>query len=215
MKFLYSVIILCLSVIYTNAQDYGAGFRFGLNYSTNSISDIFNNDDSLNNRTLSGLSIAIVFENDLKKYLAFQPEIRYATIETDYQLDTAAQVERGLIFDKIQIPALFKLKIGSDVLKLNGLAGPNFAFITRAFNETRPLDSAEGDVVKDRLDKSTFDNFELNYIAGFGLTMIFNDFSIYADYRYNFDFRNLSSIRQNGFIDNLGSSIGGGLIYYY
>ena len=131
------------------------------------------------------------------------------------RLDTAAQVERGLIFDKIQLPALFKLKVGSDVLKLNGLVGPNLAFITRAFNETRPLDSRDGTAIKTRLDKSTFDNFELNYIAGFGLTLVFNDIRIFADYRYNFGFRELSSIRQNGFIDNLGSSIGGGIIFRY
>ena len=121
----------------------------------------------------------------------------------------------GLIIDRIQLPVLFKLKIGSDVFKIEGLAGPNLAYTTRAFNETRPLDSREGDVIKEPLSNSEFNNFELNYITGFGLSVLFEKFKVYADYRYNFSIRNISSIRQNGFFDNLGSSVGGGLIFYY
>lgn len=215
MRYFLCFIILCFSVFYANAQKYGAGFRFGLNYTTSSLGDIFNNRDSVNTRTLSGLSVAVVFENDITNFFAFQPEIRFSQSETDFELDTLASVERGLIIDKIQIPALFKLKIGSDVFKIDGIAGPNLAFTTRAFNETRPLDSDQGDVIKERLSSKDFDNFELNYIAGFGFTILFEKFKFYVDYRYNFSLRNISSIRQNGFVDNLGSSVGGGFIFYY
>jgi len=216
MKKYLLILTFSLSAIYVFAQDFGTGVRFGLNYSTSSISDIFSsNDEELDTlASISGLSVGLIFDFKLNKSLSFQPEIRYSQSETDFAFDTSNQTETGLIFNKIEIPALLKLKVGTELLKLNLLAGPNLAFTTNAFMEERtttPDDPA--DVIRTDVDISS--NFEINGIAGFGLTIIFNDFALFADYRYNFKLREFNSVRQGGLINNLGSNIGGGFLFYY
>ncbi len=215
MKKYILVLILSFSTLYVSAQDFGTGIRFGLNYSTSSISEILSSNDTIKqNVSVSGLSAAAIFDIKINKFIAFQPEVRYSEIETG--LDTINGKEAGLVFNRIELPALFKVKVGTEILKLNLLAGPNFGFITKAYDEVRSTnpDTPE-DVVRTNIDKSTYNTFDYSNIAGFGLTIIFNDFALFADYRYNFKFRKFSSVRQNGFINNLGSNIGGGFIFYY
>lgn len=215
MKKYILVLTLSLSAFYVLAQDFGTGVRFGQNWATNTISEIFKDPDSTE-AYVTGLSAAAIFDIHINKYTAFQPEFRYSQSETNYNISPDSLSEMGLVFSKIEIPALFKVKVGTDILKINLLAGPNFAFVTRAYNEVRSRDSDESTVVvKTDIDKSTINNFEYSNIAGFGLTVIFNDFALFADYRYNFKFRKFNSVRQNGFINNLGSNIGGGFIFYY
>lgn len=216
MNKLLLILIFSFSTFYAFSQDFGTGVRFGLNYSTNSISKVFNPIDTAGRTVASvtGLSAAAIFDFKINKYIAFQPEIRYSESETE--LDTVGMKEMGLVFNKIELPALFKVKIGTDILKLNLIAGPNFGFITRAYDEVRSTDPDNpSDVERIDIDKSTYNTFDYSNIAGFGLTIIFNDFALFADYRYNFKFRKFSSVRQNGFINNLGSNIGGGFIFYY
>jgi len=222
MKKYLLIIILSLSAIYAIGQDFGTGIRFGLNYSTSSISDIFRSNDmdidtaTMNSAFVTGLSAAAIFEFGLKKYTAIQPEIRYSQSETNLTPDTITNTETGLVFDKVEVPVLFKVKVGTDLLKLNLIAGPNFGFITRANTEVRSTSPDNPtDPVRTRVDKSNFDTFDYSNIAGFGLTIVFNNFALFADYRYNFKFRKFNSVRQDGFIDNLGSNIGGGFIFYY
>ncbi len=208
------VLTLSLSAFYVLAQDFGTGVRFGQNWSTNTISEIFKDPDSTD-AYVTGLSAAAIFDFKINKYTAFQPEIRYSESETGYALAPDSLSEMGLVFSKIEIPTLFKVKVGTDVLKINLLAGPNFAFINNAYNEVRSTNPEDPTVEKTDIDKSTYNSFEYSNIAGFGLTIIFNDFALFADYRYNFKFRKFNSVRQNGFINNLGSNIGGGFIFYY
>ena len=215
MKKYLLVLTLSLSAFYVLGQDFGTGVRFGQNWATNSISDVFKSSDSTT-AYVTGLSAAAIFEFKLKKYITFQPEIRYSESETDLATNLIDSTENGLVYNKIELPALFKVKVGTDLLKINLLAGPNFAFITRAYNETRSISQEPQDEFsRVDIDKSTYDTFDYSNIAGFGLTIIFNDFALFADYRYNFKFRKFNSVRQNGFINNLGSNIGGGFIFYY
>lgn len=220
-KYLF-LLIASLSITSAFSQDFGFGVRAGLNYSSSSVTEIFEFDDSLRTATITGLSGAAIFDFPVKKYFSIQPEIRYGQVESSINSDTMIVdnnmviTDNSFVFDKIEVPILAKLRFGSDVLKINLFAGPNFGFTVKGKELEIVSDGSSDNIVtKTKINNDLYETYDYSNVAGFGLSLIFNDYTFFADYRYNFDFKQSNSTLKDGVFQGLGANVGGGFIVYW
>lgn len=202
------------SISIINAQEYGWGASVGLNYSNASLGKT----DPLDATPLSGVSAALIFNFQLSKYFSFQPEIRFNQNETETLRDSSLLPlelkETGKVFNRLEIPLLFKANIGNGFFKIHPYLGINQGMNLSVFNEFRSSTQSEsGTMTKQDLDPSEYSKFFYENISGVIVSIRLKKASIIADYRYPFQFSSSNELRNEGVTKNRGAAINIGVIY--
>jgi len=130
-------LFLFFSISIINAQEYGWGGSLGINYSNASLSKT----DPLDATPVSGVSAALIFNFELSKFFSFQPEIRFNQNEIETYRDNSLLPkelkETGKVFNRLEIPLVFKANIGNGFFQIHPYLGMNPGMNLNAFNEFR------------------------------------------------------------------------------
>jgi len=219
MKKTLAIVFFQLFCLVIFSQDYGFGLRGGYNFETSSISEIFVGKESLSPPSRSGITRAFFLDLGVTNKFSIEANFQYDENETDltsYSFPDGKIIQNGIVTTRIALPILGKLRFGSDVFKLNIFAGPSFTFLRSKFEEERIfIEKNFIETNKIDIDKSSFDSYQYRNLAGFGLSIHLNNYVIFGNYRYIFNFNDLESIRQLGLVEKLGSNIGVGIGYYW
>lgn len=194
------------------------GIRGGNNYNTASISKIFSTNDTISTNYRSGFTGGLYLDLKVSKRFSIETNLQYSENETDLTIDSLSgggYIENGIITTRTELPLLGKFRFGSQLLKIGIFAGPNFSFQQKRTQEKRTFGTGPDEIPIDRteIEKSTYDTFQYRNLVGFGVSIHLNQVVIFGDYRYNFNFNAFDSIRQDGFVESLGSNIGLGIGY--
>lgn len=203
------------------SQNVGFGIRGGFNYSTPSLSKIFTSPgpDEIDSVSPTGTSYGVFLELKAAKSFFIQPEFNVVQKELSSEISDLGEqsIKTALVTNNFEVPILAKVKLGPQILNLTLFAGPNFEYSRSQFSEKTTTLKGETSneqkpgIKRIEIDSDSYDPYGYSNIAGFGVNIKTNNMHIFADYRYNFDFKNLDTVRHEGFIQSLGSNLGVGI----
>ena len=175
-------------------------------------------------KNVTTTNIALVSEFELHENFAIQPELAYNT--KGFRIKETADIELWDIplpigieavskFSYVEVPILFKGKIGNEKVKAYALAGPAAGYAVdgdletygRAFFEIKLF---ETDI---DLDAVGYERFELSGIVGAGVEFMLNNGKLFFDARYQHGFTQLYDIPVfNEMIKNRGTTLSMGYV---
>ncbi|MCB0663250.1 MAG: PorT family protein [Saprospiraceae bacterium] len=200
-----------------NAQ-VGIGLRGGVNFASQSIKG--NILDSFSVENVTGISAGLFVELPVSEFFSIQPEFQF--IQRGKKAISTLQ-EGGLTFKRttieqfsyLEIPILAKVKFGNDLIKGNFFAGPNFGYaLSGTEQETTFING--GEIVEENefdFENSHYKRLDVGALAGLGVSVHFEGFSVFADYRYLFGLADLDDGDGEVTVKNRGSNLGVGIAF--
>ncbi len=200
---------------------FSVGIKTGINFNDISETDAL---DALTPdfKQLKGLNIGLVSELEIGNHFAIQPELSYT--QKGFKLDEGMDFELfniplpvGVIvrskFSYLEVPLLFKGKMGDDKMKGYLIAGPSVGYAIDGQLRTTAKAILEFDILDQDLDlgKIGYEKFEVAGIVGGGAEVKIPSGKLFMDARYQFGFTELYDIPVfNEKIKNRGVSLNAG-----
>lgn len=200
---------------------FSVGIKTGINFNDISETDAL---DALTPdfKQLKGLNIGLVSELEIGNHFAIQPELSYT--QKGFKLDEGMDFELyniplpiGVIvrskFSYLEVPLLFKGKIGDDKMKGYLIAGPSVGYaidgqLTATARAILEFQVADQDL---NLNQIGYERFEVAGIVGGGAEVKIPSGKLFMDARYQFGFTELYDIPVfNEKIKNRGVSLNAG-----
>jgi len=200
---------------------FSVGIKTGINFNDISETDAL---DALTPdfKQLKGLNIGLVSELEIGNHFAIQPELIYT--QKGFKLDEGMDFELyniplpiGVIvrskFSYLEVPLLFKGKIGDDKMKGYLIAGPSVGYAIDGQLTSTARAILEFQVLDQDLDLNQigYERFEVAGIVGGGAEVKIPSGKLFMDARYQFGFTELYDIPVfNEKIKNRGVSLNAG-----
>ena len=200
---------------------FSVGIKTGINF--NNIAET-NALDALTPdfKQLKGLNIGLVSELEIGNHFGIQPELIYT--QKGFKLDEGMDFELyniplpiGVIarskFSYLEVPLLFKGKMGDDKMKGYLIAGPSVGYAIDGQLNTTARAILEFEILDQDLDldKIGYERFEVAGIVGGGAEVKIPSGKLFMDARYQFGFTELYDIPVfNEKIKNRGVSLNAG-----
>lgn len=210
--------LLCWGALHQGNAQVAIGLRGGINFASQSVKG--NLLDSFSVDNVKGISGGIHAEIFVNEFFAIQPEVQFVqrgkkALSTLHEGGVSFQRTTTEKISYLEIPVLAKVKLGNDFIKGNFFAGPSFGYaLSGTEQETTTINGGE------RVEENAFDFENSNYkrldvgaLAGLGVSVHFEGFSVFADYRYLFGIANLNKGDGEVTVRNRGSNLGVGIAY--
>ena len=197
---------------------FSVGIKTGINFNNIAETDAL---DALTPefKQLKGLNIGAVAELEIGEHFAIQPELTYT--QKGFKLDEGMDVDIfniplpiGVVakskFSYIEMPLLFKGKIGDDKLKGFLLAGPSIGYAVDGQLTTTAKALLEFQLLDQDLNLNSigYERFEATGIIGGGAEVAIPSGKLFMDARYQFGLTELYDIPVfNEKIKNRGVSL--------
>ncbi len=175
-------------------------------------------------KMISGANLGIVSEVEFGKHFAIQPELSYAQkgfalregIDFElYNIPLPVGVTVVSKFRYVEMPVLFKGKIGNDKIKAYAIAGPAVGYAVDGQLETHAQAFFDFKLLDTDIDLGAvgYEQFEVSGIAGIGTEIMIPSGKIFFDARYQHGFTELYDIPVfNEKIKNQGMTLSAGYV---
>ncbi|MEZ4948612.1 MAG: porin family protein [Saprospiraceae bacterium] len=220
-KFLTALLFVAFSTVSYAQMNFGirAGAAFNDVVATEGLDAI-----TPEFKNVTTYNISLISEYEIGDYFSIQPELSYNT--KGFRIKETADIELWNIplpvgieavskFSYLEVPLLFKGRVGNDKVKAYAMAGPAVGYAVDGDLETYgrvffDIKLFETDI---DLDAVGYERFEVSGIVGAGVEFLTNSGKIFLDARYQHGFTQLYDIPVfNEKIKNRGTSVNVGYV---
>jgi hypothetical protein len=193
LHFIFTILIIFLSLGTIIGQNMSIGVRAGANYFT--VDQDLINDDA--NYTM-GLNLAIPFEYTLSPVFSLQPELNFTQKGVAFEgTQDGEDLTLRLRTNYFEVPVLFKARYGNEAFSFYAFAGPSIGFASHRSAGTKVGDAKydyesvdfvnEGEVQDQRWEIAATGGLGLDIAAGPGAFVIDVRYSLGLTDSYKFD----------------------------